>query len=56
MIPQLSLATQFVTLSAAETRWPHLLKLMAQINDNRQLTDKQCHHLLWGEKMQTYKQ
>jgi hypothetical protein len=49
MIRQLGLATLFVTLSAAETRWPHLLKLLAHINYNRQLTDEQCHHLSWGE-------
>jgi hypothetical protein len=50
MIRQLGPATLFVTLSAAETRWPHLLKLLAQINDNKQLTDEQCHQLSWGEK------
>jgi hypothetical protein len=50
MIRQLGLATLFVTLSSAETRWPHLLKLLAHINYNRQLTDEQCHHLSCGEK------
>jgi hypothetical protein len=50
MIQQLGPATLFVTLLAAETRWPHLLKLLAQINDNRQLTDEQCNQLSWGEK------
>jgi hypothetical protein len=49
MIQQLGLATLFVTSSAAETRWPHLLKFMAHNNFNRQLTDEQCHHLSQGK-------
>jgi hypothetical protein len=50
MIRQLGPATLFVTLSAAETRWLHLLKLLAQINDNKEFTDEQCQQLSWGEK------
>jgi hypothetical protein len=50
MIGQQDLVTLFVTLSAAETRWPHLLKLLAKINCNRQIPDEQCHHLSWGKK------
>jgi hypothetical protein len=44
MIQHLGPATLLVTLSAAETRWPHLLKqLMAQTNDHEQLIVEQCH-------------
>jgi hypothetical protein len=37
LIRQVGPATLFETLSAAETRWPHLLKLLASINDNEQI-------------------
>ena len=50
MIRQLGPATLFMTLSAAETRWSHLLKLLAKIIDNRDLTDDMCQQLTWSEK------
>jgi hypothetical protein len=49
MIQQLDLATLFVTLSD-EKRWPHLLKLLALVDYNRQLTDELCHHSSCSEK------
>jgi hypothetical protein len=50
MIRQLGPATLFMTLSAAETRWNHLLKLLSQVIDNKILTDSECQQLTWSEK------
>jgi len=50
MIRQLGPAQLFITLSAAETRWVHLLKLLSQIVDNTVLTDEQVEQLSWSDK------
>ena len=47
MIRQLGPAQLFITLSAAETRWLHLLKLLSQIVDNTVLTAEQVEQLSW---------
>jgi hypothetical protein len=39
-----------MTLSAAETRWNHLLKLLSQVADNKILTDSERQQLTWSEK------
>lgn len=41
MIRQLGSPTFFVTLSAAETKWIHLLKILGQIVDNIAYTDEE---------------
>jgi len=39
MIRQIGLANLFITLSAAETGWSHLLKMLSQIVDNITLSE-----------------
>jgi len=50
MIRQLGPAQIFITLSAAETRWVHLLKILSEVVDNRVLTDEQVQQLSWSDK------
>jgi len=50
MIRQLGAAQLFLTLSAAETRWVHLLKILSEIVDNVTLTDEQVDQMSWSHK------
>ena len=50
MIRQLSLPTWFMSLSAADTRWTDLLKLLAKLNDGIDYSDKELENLSWQEK------
>ncbi|MCG8077008.1 MAG: AAA family ATPase, partial [Candidatus Thiodiazotropha taylori] len=50
MIMQLGLPTWFMSLSAADTRWIDLLKMLAKLNDGIELTDKDIESLTWQEK------
>ena len=50
MIRQLGPAHLFLTLSAAETRWVHLLKMLSIVVDNVTLTDDEVSHLSWSTK------
>ena len=50
MIRQLSLPTWFISLSAADTRWTDLLKMLAKLNDDADLTDTDIEKLTWQEK------
>ena len=50
MIRQLSLATWFMSLSAAGTRWTDLLKMLAKLNNGVSYTDKDIEGLTWHEK------
>ena len=50
MIRQLSLPTWFVSLSAADTRWNELLKMLAKLNDAIEYSDKDVEALTWQEK------
>ena len=50
MIRQLGPAQLFITLSAAETRWVHLLQILSEVVDNRSLTDEQVEQLSWSDK------
>ena len=50
MIRQLGPAQIFLTLSATETRWVHLLKMLSEIVDNISLTDEQVNQLTWSHK------
>ena len=50
MIRQLGPAKIFLTLSAAETRWVHLLKMLSKIVDCITLTDEQVSQLTWSDK------
>ena len=50
MIRQLSLPTWFVSLSAADTRWNDLLKMLAKLNNAIEYSDKDVEALTWQEK------
>ena len=50
MIRQLSLPTWFMSLSAADTRWTDLLKLLAKLNNGVDYSDKDIIGLTWQEK------
>ena len=50
MIRQLSLPTWFMSLSAADTRWTDLLKMLAKLNNGVDYSDKDLEGLTWQEK------
>ena len=50
MIRQLSLPTWFMSLSAADTRWTDLLKILAKLNDGIEYSEKEIEELTWQEK------
>ena len=50
LIRQLGPATFFVTLSAAETRWLHLLRLLGRIVDKKDYSDDELNNMSWQEK------
>ena len=50
MIRQLSLPTWFISLSAADTRWSDLLKMLAKLNDDAELADIDIENMTWQEK------
>ena len=50
MIRQLGASTFFVTLSAAETRWTHLLLILGKLIDNKIYTEEEIAALTWQDK------
>ena len=50
MIRQLSLPTWFISLSAADTRWTDLLKMLAKLNNDAELTNTDIENMTWQEK------
>ena len=50
MIRQLSLPTWFMSLSAADTRWTDLLRMLAKLNDGIDYSEKELENLSWQEK------
>ena len=50
MIRQLSLPTWFISLSAADTRWTDLLKMLAKLNNDEELTNTDIENMTWQEK------
>ena len=50
MIRQLSLPTWFMSLSAADTRWTDLLKMLAKLNDGIDYSETELERLTWPEK------
>ena len=50
MIRQLFLPTWFMSLSAADTRWTDLLKMLAKLNNGVDYSDKDIEGLTWQEK------
>ena len=52
MIRQLGCPTFFLTLSAAETRWPELLRILKEILDGDELSTDTVLDLQWNERAQ----
>ena len=50
MIRQLSLPTWFMSLSAADTRWTDLLRMLARLNDDIEYSEEEIENLSWQEK------
>ena len=50
MIRQLGRGTFFITLSAAETTWVHLLKMLGTIVDKKSYSDQDIENLTWQDK------
>ena len=50
MIRQLGNPTWFTSLSAAETRWLHLLKILGRLVDKKDYTDDEIENMTWSEK------
>ena len=50
MIRQLGPATFFVSFSAAETRWNHLIKIIGLTVDKKAYTDEEVERMPWPEK------
>ena len=50
MIRQISLPTWFMSLSAADTRWTDLLRMLARLNDDIEHPEEEIKNLSWQEK------
>ena len=50
MIRQFSLPTWFMSLSAADTRWTDLLRMLAKLNDGIEYSEKEIDKMIWQEK------
>ena len=50
MIRHLSLPTWFMSLSAADTRWTDLLRMLARLNDDIEYSEEGIENLSWQEK------
>ena len=50
MIRQLGFPTYFVSLSAADTRWPDLLRVLGQLIDGKTYTDDEIKAFTWEDR------
>ena len=50
MIRQLGPATFFITLSAAEPKWPELLRQLGKIVDSKDYSDEEINNMTWQTK------
>ena len=50
MIRQLGNPTWFCSLSAAETRWSHLLKTLGRLQEKKDYTDYEMKNMAWQQK------
>lgn len=50
MIRELGKPTSFCSFSAAETRWPHLLKILGRIVEKKNYTDDEIRDMTWQKK------
>lgn len=55
MIRQLSIPTWFCSLSAAESRWTDLLKILGKLVNEKDYTDDDIENLTWQEKCKLIK-
>ena len=55
MIRQLSLPTWFMSLSAANTRWTDLLRMLARLNNDIEYSEEEIENLSWQEKRNLYR-
>ncbi|XP_071810912.1 uncharacterized protein [Apostichopus japonicus] len=55
MVRQLGFPTYFVSLSAADTRWLDLLKVLGQLVDNRTYTDAELENMNWQTRSRLVK-
>ena len=53
MIRQLSSPTWFMSISAADTRWTDLLRMLAKLNDGIEYSEKEVNDLTWQQKTKT---
>ena len=51
MIKQLSLPTWFMSLTASDTKWTDLLRILAKLNDGIEYSEKELDALTWQEKI-----
>jgi hypothetical protein len=56
MIRQIGVPTFFLTLSAAETKWPELLKILYRILKNEELSDEMLDSLNWEQRCELIRQ
>ena len=50
IIRQLGPATFFITLSVAESRWKHLLRILGSVVDKKEYTDQEVEDMTWDDK------
>ena len=50
MIRQLGKPTWFCSFSAAETRWPHLLRILGRIVEGKDYSDVEITEMTWQKK------
>ena len=50
MISQLGPASLFCSFSSAETKWSHLLRILAKLIDHKDYSDDELDNLTWEEK------
>ena len=55
MIRQRSLPNWFMSLSAADTRWTDLLRMLASLNDDIEYSEEEIENLSWQEKRNLYR-
>lgn len=55
MIRQLGIPTWFCSLSAAESRWTDLLKILGKLVNEKEYTDDDIENLTWQEKCKLIK-
>ena len=56
MIRQLRCATIFLTLSAAETKWPELLVILTQVLENKVITVEEAENMSYEKKCELIRQ